>query len=148
MITTEAKGAPRFLCHQSVILARKSPPLLFLFFFFSPPTPRVSLISTPTRPRLSASQQTLPCAPRRCEAGKKGVGKPQFHQHFTVAPRKRCARLWRRVRVDAVRAGVRVGVYCCGGGRRMVVRGQWLRGWRSRERRSTDTAKGRTHMEA
>lgn len=149
MITTEAKGAPRFLCHQSVILARKSPPpLVSVFFFFSPPTPRVSLISTPTRPRLSASQQTLPCAPRRCEAGKKGVGKPQFHQHFTVAPRKRCARLWRRVRVDAVRAGVRVGVYCCGGGRRMVVRGQWLRGWRSRERRSTDTAKGRTHMDA
>lgn len=59
--------------------------------FFPPPTPRVSLISTPMRPRLRASQR-LPCAPRRCEAEKKGVGKPQFNQHFTVALRKHCAR--------------------------------------------------------
>lgn len=82
---------------------------------FPPPTPRVSLISTPTRPRWSASQR-LPCAPRRCVAEKKGVGKRQFHQHFTVAPRKR------RVCVRS---------YCC---ERKTdgLRDQWLGAWRRR----------------
>lgn len=83
-VSTKTKGTPRFLCHQSVILGGKSAPSAFAF---PPPTPRVSLISTPMRPRLSASQR-FPCAPRRCEAEKNGVGKRQFNQHFTVALRK------------------------------------------------------------
>lgn len=81
--------------------------------FASPPRPpRDSLISTPTRPRLSASQR-LPCAPRRRRAGKKGVGKRQFHQHFTAAPRKH------RVRARS---------YCCEG-KTDGLRGQWQRTW-------------------
>lgn len=89
---------PRIFCHQSVIFVKKekkaptnrrkktSPSA----FRFSYPSPRVSLISTPTCPPLSASQR-LPCAPRRREARKKErVGKPQF-KHFTVALRKHCA---------------------------------------------------------
>ena len=148
------KGLPVFFVTSQSSSHENLPPLVSVFFFFFlPRPPRVSLISTPTRPRLSASQQTLPCAPRRCEAGKKGVGKPQFHQHFTVAPRKRCARLWRRVRVDAVRAGVRVGVYCCGGG--LVgggtdgVRGQWLREAGGAGRGAAPTQRGgRAHMDA
>lgn len=103
-VTTEARGAPRFLCHHSVILGRKICPSAFR-------DTRVSLISTPTRLQLSASQR-LPCASRRTEAEKKGVGKPQFDQHFTVAPRKHCERFCRYVSGGAC---LRVGVYCCEG---------------------------------
>lgn len=92
---------------------RKICPLLLLPFL--PRPPRVSLISTPTRPRLSASLR-LPCAPRRCEAEKKGVDKRQFNQHFTVAPRKHrmCVRS-----------------YCC---ERKTdgLRDQWLGAWQCR----------------
>lgn len=115
-VSTTARGAPRFLCQQSVI----------------PPTP---LISAPPRPRLSASQSLL-CAPRRrCEAGEKRIGKPQFHQHFTVALRKRCARVWRRVSGRAWRARVRV--FC------WERRADGLRGSEAPPLRT-----GRTHMEA
>lgn len=109
-VSTKTEGTPRSLCHQSVILGGKSTPFCLCF---SSPTPRVSLISTPTRPRLSASQ-TLPCAPRRRRAGKKGVGTRQFHQHLTVAPRKHrvCARS------------------CCREGKTDGLRGQWQRTWR------------------
>lgn len=90
-MTSEARGGSPFSLSPVSHPRKKISPSLF-----SLPTPRASLISTPTRPRLSASQR-LPCAPRQCEAEKKGVGKPQFHQHFTDAPRKHCARLCRRV---------------------------------------------------
>lgn len=76
------KGVPVFFV-TSQSSSRKIYPLLR----FLPRSPRVSLISTPMRPRLSASQR-LPCAPRRCKTGKKRVAKRQLNQHFTVALRK------------------------------------------------------------
>lgn len=89
-MSTEARGAPRILCHQSVILVKKKKKPQQTAFRFSYPSPNVSLISTPTCPPLSASQRLL-CAPRRREARKKErIGKPQF-KHFTVTPRKHCA---------------------------------------------------------
>lgn len=144
----QARGAPRFLCHQSVILVgkKKSPPLL-PFFPPLPPTPRVSLISTPLRARLSASQR-LPCAPRRREAGEKRVAAPQFNKHFIRRSSKApCAFCWGPARACAcgffffARVSLCVRVYCC---ERKTdgLSGQWLRG-------ATHTPRwGKTHMDA
>ncbi|KAK5847672.1 hypothetical protein PBY51_016780 [Eleginops maclovinus] len=75
------------------------------------------------RARLSASQR-LPCAPRRCEAGKKGVGKPQFHQHLTVRSSKALCALCVCV--------------CCYGGRSLKPMAE-----ADTPESNTDTAKGR-----
>lgn len=117
------RGSPVSLSPLSHPRKKISPSApLFLFvccFSFLPRTPLVSLILTPRPPWLSASQ-TLPRAARRREAERKGVGRPQFHQHFTVPLQKRCAR---------ERAGVCVCMraYCCER-KSDGLRGQWLRG--------------------
>lgn len=157
-MTTEAReGAPRFfLCHhQSVILVRKSPPpLLFFFFPSSPPCfPYFNSDSSPVERIAEASLRSS----TDVKLWRKEVGKPQFHQHFTDAPRKRCTRFVSAREWMCVSTCVCVCVRARGGlllwrreeGGADGLRGHWLRD--GPERSNTQHRHGgggKTHMDA
>lgn len=84
-VNQNKKGLPVFFVTSQSSSEENRPPSALAVPPPPPTPPSLSLISTPTRPRLSASQR-LPCAPRRRKAGKNGQLNQHFHRRSSKAP--------------------------------------------------------------
>lgn len=145
----QARGAPRFLCHQSVILVgKKNLPLCSLFFLLFPRPPVFPLFQLRCVPAW-AHRKGFPALLADVKLERNESLRRSLTNISFVALRKRRARFVESRRVRArvavfffnVRACLSVRVYCC---ERKTdgLPGQWLRG-------ATQTPRwGKTHMDA
>lgn len=85
-VSTKTEGAPRFLCHQSVILGGKIEPLLVSLLLPDPPCfPYFNSDASPVERIAEASMRSSP-TPSRKERSRQTAVPPTFHRRSSKAP--------------------------------------------------------------
>lgn len=85
-VSTKTEGAPRFLCHQSVILGGKPSP--FWFRFSSPTPPRFPYFNSDASPveRIAEASMRSSPTPSRKERSRRAAAPPTSHRRSSKAP--------------------------------------------------------------